>query len=59
MKCYRIAVLLLNKIQSYLSERQQEVHHAYVKLDRTTCCIVKYGVPQGSILSPSSVYNIH
>ena len=50
IKCYQIAVSLLNRINSYLSGRQQEVHYAYIKLDTTTCCIVKYGVPQGSII---------
>jgi retron-type reverse transcriptase len=39
-------------IDFVLSGRQQEVHYAYIKLDTTTCCIVKYGVPQGSIITP-------
>ena len=47
---------LLNWIKSYLSGRQQEVHYAYIKLDTTTCCIVKYGVPQGSIITFFIIY---
>jgi hypothetical protein len=43
-------------VKYYLSGRQQEVHYAYIKLDTTTCCIVKYGVPQGSIIT--FFYNI-
>ena len=39
-------------IKSYLFGRQQEVHYAYIEFDTTTCCIVKYGVPQGSIINP-------